>query len=218
MKILTMPQGSSEWATARLGVVTASEIGALVTPLWKVRTGDGPETYLHEKLCEKFLGWSPDDAGSFAMNQGQIVETIARPWFQFTYDCEVKTVGFITSDDGKIGASPDGLIGDDRGLEIKSPQPPTHLKYLLAGILPPIYAPQVQFSLYITRRARWSFVSYSRHFPALVVEVLPDPKAFAAFDEALTLFFSKFDPALARLTAERDAENARQEARPHQSR
>lgn len=212
MKILDVPQRSTAWSQARLGVVTASEIDALVTPLWKIRTGEGPETFMHKKLCEKLLGWSPDSGGTWEMEQGNIIETIALPWFAFTYDCEPKRVGFCLSDDGRTGCSPDALLGEDGGLELKAPQPPTHLKYLLRGVLPPEYAPQVQFSLYVTKRARWTFASFSRQLDPLVVEVLPDPTAQQAIECALHLFFEKFDAAYSKIKGKMDAENAAKEA------
>lgn len=192
----------------RLGVVTASEVDALISPFWKQREGEGPQTYMYRKLCEKMLGWAPE-GGSWAMEQGSIVEGIAIPWYQFQYDVEVKRVGFITSDDGRIGCSPDGLIGDDCGIEIKSPQPPTHLKYLLKGEVPPEYRAQVHFSMLVTGRPRWVFLSYSRHFDPLVIIVERDPKVIALMQKAVDGFKLRFDTALAKLQAARDAENER---------
>lgn len=214
MKIHDVRQNSPEWLAARRGVVTASEIDALVSPTWKVRTGEGPETYLYRKLAEKLLGWSQDEitpgggAGSWAMAQGQLVETIARPWFAFEYNCDVQTPGFITDDAGKIGCSPDGIIaGADCGLEIKAPQPPTHLKYLVANEVPKDYLPQIHFSMLVTGLPRWTFVSYSRHFPPLVIEVRRDPAIESSIKAALESFFAKFDPLYARFKGDNDREN-----------
>ncbi len=215
MKIIDCKQHSTEWTQARLGVVTASEVDALVTPLWKVRAGEGVETYLYRKLSEKLLGWSPADlsgGGTWAMDQGNVVETIARPWYAFEYNCDIQTPGFIVSDDGKIGCSPDGLVGDDCGLEIKAPQPPTHLKYLIANEVPKDYLPQIHFSMLVTGRPRWMFVSYSRQFPPLVIEVKRDEKIIGALNDALESFFERFDAIHAQVKGWNDAENARKTA------
>lgn len=218
MKLIDCKQGSTEWQLARLGVVTASEVDALITPLWKVRTGEGVETYLYKKLAEKLMGWSPVDVGgSWAMEQGNVVETLARPWYAFEYNVEVQTPGFITSDDGRIGCSPDGLIGDDCGLEIKSPQPPKHLQYLVAGVCPKEYLAQVHFSMYVTGRPRWKFVSYSRQFAPLVVEVGRDEAICAAFGAALASFNAQFDAIYAKLKGQQDAENAAKTAAYYKS-
>lgn len=199
-----MPQGSAEWFSARMGVVTASQIDALVTPKWKVKTGAGPKTYLCEKIAERVMGYSQDqmNGGTFAMDQGKIVETIAAPWYEFTYDVKVDHVGFILSDDGFTGCSPDGIVDGKLGLEIKSPQPPAMVRYFIDGVVPDDYLPQIQFSMFVTGFAEWEFVAFSRHIPPLVVRVKRDPVAQAAITEALELFRADFDAANTKLTAQ----------------
>lgn len=208
MKIMTMPQGSGEWLQARLGLVTASEADALITPLGKVKTGEAPESYMIKKVCEKFLGYSSDDAGSFAMSQGQMIESVAIPFFEFTTGLSVKRVGLCLSDDGRSACSPDGLIGEDGGLEVKSPQPEKALRTILAGRVPPEHVIQVQFSLYVTQRAWWKYLSFSMHFAPLVIHIEPDPKIQDAIKEAVAAFGERYDPIISKLIADRDAQNA----------
>lgn len=200
MKLLRMAQGSPEWHSARLGVVTASEIDALVSPTYEVRKGEGVTTYLCQKLSEKIMGYRGESGSTWAMDNGSIVEKIALPWFSFTHDVSVDRAGFCVSDDGRIGFSPDGLIGDDGGIEVKSPLPPKHIRNLDAGLIPAEYRCQVQFSLYVSRRKWWKFLSFHPHLPPLLVEAVPDQKAFTAFDTALLLFFTRFDAAHAKIT------------------
>ncbi len=208
MKILSMPQGSGEWLQARLGLITASEADALVTPLGKVKVGEAPETYLIKKVCEKFLGYSSDDAGSFAMTQGTIIESVAIPYFEFTTGLPVQRVGLCLADDGRSACSPDGLIGEDGGLEVKSPQPEKALRTILAGKVPLEHVIQVQFSLYVTQRAWWKYLSFSRQFAPLIIHVEPDPKIQDAIKEAVSIFGEKYDPIISKLISDRDAENA----------
>ena len=217
MKTLAMKQGSGEWLAARLGVVTASEADALLTPAFKLRDGAGVETYLYKKLAEKLLGYSPDSANTLAMENGSVVETIARPWFAFTYDVDVATPGFCVSDDGRIGCSPDGMLPDGSGLEIKSPMGANHLRYLVKNEVPADYRVQVAFSLYVTNAPHWNFVSFHRSLPALVVKVERDPKADAAIKMALEIFFEKFDPIYLQFKRDEDAENARRTAEYYKS-
>lgn len=207
MKILSVIQGSDEWLAVRRGVVTASEADALVTPKYKVRTGDGVESYMYRKLAEKAVGWRPEGFESHATSQGQIAEKIALPWYNFTYNANARQVGFCVSDDGRIGCSPDALIGDDSGLELKLPTHPKHLQYLSKHEVPDDYKVQVQFSLYVTGRPHWDFCSWSKVFDPLVVHVEPDPEAQAAIAEALAGFFAKFDPLYAKLKGAQDEEN-----------
>ena len=192
-------QGSAAWFALRHGVVTASEADALITPHWKLRKGDGVDSYLYRKLAEKVLNYSPDQLNTFGVDQGKIIETIALPWFEWEYKKKVKRVGFCATDDGRAGCSPDGLVEDGSGLEIKSPQAPNHIRYLMEGVVPEDYRVQVQFSLWVTKAPYWTFVSYSMVLPALVCRVEPDPVAQAAITEATSQFNERFATAHARI-------------------
>lgn len=201
-------QGSAEWLKARLGVVTASEFGALVTPLFKQRTGEGVQAYLYRKVCERVLGYAPDTGGSFAMSNGSIIEHEAVPWLAFAHNLKIDRVGFVTTDDGKAGCSPDGLIGAEGGLEVKSPTEPIHLRYLMDNEVPGEYLPQIHFSMYVTGRKWWKFLSYNRQFPAVVIHVERDEQIQQAIHLALTDFLKQLDYAHAKIKALKDAEMA----------
>lgn len=200
MKIHNIPQGEAEWALLRLGKVTASEADNLLTPTLEPRKGEMPKTYLATKLAESWRGEPLPGFSSWATEQGQLLEDEARRWYAFEFDSErIQNVGFIEHDDGRCGCSPDALIGDDCGLELKCPEAHTHVKYLLAGELPKEYAPQVHFSLYVTGRPRWKFVSYRRKFPALVLTVERDERIIKVIETALRNFYMAFDASMADL-------------------
>lgn len=194
-------QGSPEWHAVRAGKITASELGRLVTPLGKVREGDGPKTYLMEKVAECWTGAPLPTVEFWDGDQGQFLEEYARPAFTLETGLEVKTVGFIESEDGKMGCSPDGLIGDDCGLEIKCPHIQKHVRYLLDGKLPEDYVLQVQGSMYVTGFKIWKFFSFRRGLPPLILTVEPDAKIQQAIAEALKKFNAQLDEALEKLTA-----------------
>lgn len=213
MKILMMDQGSAEWLQARQGVVTASEINALVTPLFKPRTGEGVETYLAEKLCEKLIGWTPDVFGTFAIDQGKLNETTALPWYNFSQDASARKAGFCLSDCGRIGCSPDGLVGDEGGLEIKSPRPPMHLKTYLRQEVPDEYLPQVHFSIFVTGRAWWDYLSFSRQgLPNVLIRVQRDEAIIAKIKSALYPFLERLDLEYNKLNALKVEQDAPLEA------
>ncbi len=217
MKIIDCRQHSTEWAQARLGVITASEADALITPTFRVSEGKAVETYLFKKLSEKLLGYALDTGGTFEMSQGNIVEQIARPWFAFTYDVDIATPGLCLTDDGRCGASPDGVCPDGSGLEIKSPQGPTHLKYYFKNELPPEHRVQVHFSMFVTGAPYWTFVSFHRVLPPLVVRVERDEKIQATIREAVAAFGKEFDAKHDKIKALRDAENAAKTAAYYKS-
>lgn len=200
MKIHDVEQGSLEWLALRSGIPTASEADALITPLWKIKTGDGPRTYVIEKATEWWQGGPLPSFQSFAMEQGSILESEAIPWLELAYDVSVRRVGFITTDDSLCGCSPDGLLSDDEGCEIKAPQAPAHVRYLLDGKLPKDYEVQVHFSLFVTGAKRWRFVSYRRGFPNLVLTIERDEEKIEVIQEALENFHRDFNIAKERLT------------------
>lgn len=200
MKEYSCTQGEHEWLQARVGKVTASEADNLLTPEFKARTGETPHTYLSRKLAERVLNRPLEGFTSFATEQGEMLEMEARKWFKFEYSHKVRQVGFVEHDDGRCGCSPDALLDDDGGLEIKAPQPTNHVKYLLDGTLPKDYAVQVHFSMFVTGRPWWMFVSYRRKFRPFVLRVNRDETIMAKIAATLADFYRKFDAALERLT------------------
>lgn len=193
-------QGSPEWLALRLGRPTASEFDSLLTPKLAVKTGDAVQTFINKKVAEKLLGVRPGFS-SWETEQGQILEDEARRRIVFEYDLQVRNVGFVVGEDGRCGCSPDGLIGDDSGLEIKCPAAHTHIAYLRAGVLPSEYAPQVHGSLYVTGRKEWRFFSYHRGLPALSLVVKRDEAIMENIGKALAGFYQQFDAALVHVQA-----------------
>lgn len=193
MKKHDCKQGSSEWLALRCGIPTASEFDNLVTPEWKPRIGQTPETYLLKKVAEKVMGYQANQFTSFAMDNGSLLESEAIPMYEGVFGVTVDRVGFCTTDDGRIGCSPDGLIGEDGGLEVKCPEPHTHLGYLLNGGVPKQYMAQVQGCMFVTGRPHWTFISYSRYFPPLIVQVARNEIAQNSLDAALVRFLTEMD-------------------------
>ncbi len=206
MKIHDCKQGELAWAKLHFGIPTASGLDNLLTPEFELRKGELPKTYVYKKVAEKLQGRPLIDlsASSFAMDQGIIVEEEARPWFALEYDAKIRQVGFITSDDGLCGCSPDGIIESDTygeiGLEIKCPAAHTHCKYLCMGVLPKEYVAQVYGSMFVTGFKKWIFVSYRRGFPALVLEIHRDEKAMSMIRAAINQFHADFDRAMERIS------------------
>jgi len=203
MKIHDCEQNTLEWSRLHFGIPTASGLDSLLTPEFELRKGETPKTYVFKKVAEKLQGRPLIDlsASSFMLEQGMIVEEEARPWYQLEYDKRIKKVGFITTDDGLFGCSPDGLIeGEDCGIEIKSPAAHTHVKYLVNGVLPKEYVTQVYGSMYATGFKRWIFVSYRRGFPALVLEIVTDERLMNLISLAIQSFHENFNFAMKRIS------------------
>jgi len=188
MKIVECAQYTPEWWTARRGIPTASRMGDIITAQ-TMKPSVGMTRYICELVGDLADPQYPrvDDYQSAAMKNGTILEPEARAWYEMDTNQTVRQVGFILSDDGRFGCSPDGLIGDAGGLELKSPLPKTHVAYLLDGGLPDAYKAQVHASLVVTGLAWWDFVSYCPGLEPLRVRVIPDD-----FTEALRVCMAQF--------------------------
>lgn len=192
-------QQSLEWMLARSAIPTASEFDCLLTPEFAIRKGEMPKSYLAKKLAEKWQGGPLASFNAFDMEQGSILENEAIPWYELETGTTVERVGFITTDDGRVGCSPDGLLGNASGIEVKCPAAHTQTAYLIAGVLPKDYAAQVHGSIYVTGLTTWRFLSYRRHFPPLLLTVERDDKIILAIREALETFLGQFDNGWNRL-------------------
>ncbi len=155
MKIHECQQGSPEWFAVRLGKVTASCFSdAVAGGQGKVR-----KTYMIKLIAERMTGESENGYTNATIQRGSEVEPLAREYYELLNDCPVRQVGFIERDE-YIGASPDGLVGDDGMLEIKCPFSSTHIRYIIEERLPTAYKKQVQGQLWVAEREWVDFISY----------------------------------------------------------
>jgi hypothetical protein len=134
MKLYRVEQGSAEWYKIRLGRPTASNFHKIVTP--KGAPSKQAVNYLYRLVAERLLNETMDDEIGFVkwVAHGKEQEPNAVAQFEFVNDVKLEPGGFVTSNDGRIGASPDRIFkGHTASLEIKSPAPWTQLRYLLEG-------------------------------------------------------------------------------------
>lgn len=201
MNTYDFKQYSPEWWAIRRGLPTASEAHRIVTPA-KGELSKSADAFAYELLAQPY---DPqygvmDGYVSDAMKNGSLMEPEARACYEFQRNAKVHQVGFCTTDDGRAGCSPDALIGNDGGLECKSPAPKTHIEYLMNGGLPVEYKPQVHWSMIVTGRNWWDFMSYTRGLPSLIVRVEADEYT-EKVRAAMLDFLDKLDTMRAKLRA-----------------
>lgn len=185
MKVIDCVQGSAEWQDARIGIPTASQADCLLTPKTR-KPSTQSVAYRNRLLAEWLTGYPLEPPTTLWMDRGVEMEAKAREFYEFHRDVEVEQVGFCLRDDRLFGGSPDGLVGEDGGLEIKCPALHTHVGYLLgAG---PDYLGQVQSYLYLTGREWWDVVSYNPDLPPAVIRVERDVEYIEALTKALDVF------------------------------
>lgn len=187
-----LEQGSEEWFAARAGLPTASEFKTV-----QASGKGGAESITRAKymrqLAGEILTGEPAPAGysNDHMLRGQEQEDDARRLFSLITDYEPIRVGFVR--EGRAGCSPDSLIGEDAGLEIKCAIPAVQIERLQLGRLPPEHVAQVQGSLWVTGRQHWHFVSYCPRLPPLIVRVERDETYIANLANAVAAFNGEVD-------------------------
>jgi len=188
-----MQQGSREWLAIRMGLPTASQFHRIVTPA-KLVASSQAAGYMHELLAETFLPLPPDsDPVTGFMSRGNELEPLARRYYEFGHDVEVKEVGFVTDDAGTVGCSPDGLVGDDGGLEIKCPSAANHIAALLnpKGGISPAYRLQVQGNLAICERDWWDELSFHPTLTGSERRIFRDEGVIAVLTKEIAAFNEK---------------------------
>ena len=189
MTLTTFPkveQGTEAWHDLRRGIVTASVVGKLLTPTRKVADNDVSRGLTTVLAAERITGWTEDTAMTSDMYRGVECEPFARDAYA-EHHAPVAEVGFMRrEEDGwTLGYSPDGLVGDDGLIEIKSPRAKTHLRTILADEVPAHYMAQCQAGLLVSGRKWLDFVSYVGGMPLYVKRVEPNAEWQQAIADAV---------------------------------
>jgi len=181
MKIYTdIIQRSAEWHALRMGKITATHFDTLA---------NGKPVGIR-KLCWETAKERIDRCAAEsipinnAMQWGIDHEDEAIAKFEWDSGFSVDKVGFVEYND-YFGFSPDGLIDDNGGMEIKCPQKNTYdnLAKKKAHALDWMWIPskhrwQIQASLYILKGKFWYYVVYYPGEKLLVETVKPDDESF----------------------------------------
>lgn len=205
MRIIECAQGSPEWLIARCGVASASRFAAVMAKLKSGGEASERRNYRVDLVIERLTGKPIDGFQSAAMKQGVEREPFARMAYEAHSNNIVQEVGFCRHDEIDAGASPDGLIAHDGGLEIKCPERAAHLAYLSLpeGTAPPEYQWQVYGGMWITGRAWWDFASWNPDFPEhlqlVVRRVKRDEKAIQALEAEVRKFLAEVDAEAERI-------------------
>jgi hypothetical protein len=198
MKIIDVQQGTEAWLKARLGIPTSSEFHKIITAV-KGDLSKQARKYAHQLVAETLLGEPLDnDIGNLEwIMRGKLLEPQAVQQYEFTTDTETRPVGFITTDCGRLGCSPDRLIiGQRGGLEIKCTAPATHMGFLIDGPGDD-YRQQVQGQLAIAELEYVDLYAFHPSLPPAQIRTHRDEPYIAKMQAALTEFLDMRDAMLA---------------------
>jgi hypothetical protein len=180
-------QNSVEWYTMRLGIPTSSEFHRIITPKTLKISSQAPG-YMYRLLAEWITGEQIENAQTEWMVRGTELEDKAVLAYEMLTEQETSRGGFITSDDGMLGCSPDRLIGEEGDLEIKCPLIQTQVEYALTGKVGEDYACQLQGRMLIHGRQWIDIFSYHPRLSIPAIRVRRDDKFIAAMGPVLTAF------------------------------
>jgi hypothetical protein len=200
MKIIDCLQGTPEWLAARLGIPTASQFAEIITAV-RGDLSKSARKYAHQLVAETLLGrpLEKPPGTPWAMARGTELEPFARAQYAKDNKVEVRTVGFVTTDDGKVGASPDGLIvGTRGGLEIKCV-----LDAALVGIWADgpgdDFKQQVQGNLAVNELEYWDLYVWHPVLTPLKIRTYRDEPYILKMGMALAEFLVMRDEILAKV-------------------
>lgn len=163
MQFHDVQQNSDEWMALRTGKATASNFACIMANETK-SFGEPAKRYALQIALEIATGRKAEYSFSNEhMERGHEQEPVARMLYEDQYFVDVGNGGFF--DWGSYGDSPDGLVGSDGGVEIKSVIASIHYATLQRGSFDPAYKWQLIGHLDCTGRDWFDFISYCADFP-----------------------------------------------------
>lgn len=165
-------QRSAQWYILRQGKITGTSVCSILgnkttakgDPVKKTIEAIDNQAML--KAIEQVHGFIESDYLSFDMQRGIDSEPSARECFKQVYANEnfldVTEIGFITLNK-HIGVSPDSILSNNTGLEIKCPNAKTFFKLCLTEEIDADHYKQMQHAMYVTGFQQWHYFNYLVH-------------------------------------------------------
>lgn len=198
------PQGSAQWHALRMGRPTASRCSDVVTEV-KGELSKARFKYAYQLVAERVLQepFTVDLGHLPWVVHGQEREAEAIAAYEAITGGEIARVGFISTDDGKYGCSPDALVttgGEKGAAEIKSPSEVTQIGYLL-GALGAQYRAQVQMQILVANLNWADFFSHNPRTPTYMQRFNPDHDYIAKIEQHMRTFCDELDDMERRVRA-----------------
>lgn len=199
LEVVDCEQGTDEWFLARLGRATTSEFSSILAK------GEGKtrKAYMLKLAAERLTGKPTESFSNKHTERGTEQEPFARMAYEAATGNLVQEVGFLRHKERMIGCSPDGLVDDDGGLELKSCIPTVQIERFQKGGLPSECRAQVLGTLWLTGREYWDFASFSPdmpdHLQLYIYRAFPDVEFNRTLDSEVPRFLDELDKLVADL-------------------
>ena len=180
-----LEQGTQEWLDVRKGKITASVVKQLLTSKFAISKGQAIKLLAYDLAAERITGRLTPFFETYDMKRGHIEEVSARNLYAQHF-APVEEIGFI--ENGILGYSPDGLVGTDGIIEIKSRQQKYQVKTFAEDAIPDEYMVQCQTGLMVSEREWCDFIQYSNGMPLFVKRTGRNEELIATIKEATKAF------------------------------
>ncbi len=149
-------------------------------------------TGIMEEINSKYLDW------------GTQQEDAARSYYEFSSGHTVTQLPFVFKDNSfREGCSPDGIVTESKGVEIKCPYNTVHfIKFLTADEIKSEYDWQAQYTLRVMGAEEWDFVQYDPRMkttPMHTITVKRDVEKQKKFDDLVPAFIEDMDKMLGKI-------------------
>lgn len=192
-----LEQGSDEWHSARCGLMTCSELSLILTPTLKISDSEQVKKHVYELAAQRINNYVEPTYIGDNMIRGWEDEITARELYTENY-APVREIGGMVRDFGgySIWCSPDGLVGEDGGIEAKSRIQKYQVQTISTMEVPKEHWLQVQGALAVSGRDWWDFISFSGGMPMCVIRAEPDEKTITAIRSACESFEEKIQKVI----------------------
>lgn len=198
MQILQVEQGTQAWLDARCGIITCSRLNDVMASGRGNAESKTRRRYMLELIGERLTGVPcPAFQGNEHTQRGTDHEPIARAAYEIREFVDVQQVGFVLNHG--IGYSPDGFVGDNGLIEIKSKAPHILLDVLLSDSVPSEHVKQIQGGLWVAEREWLDFVAFWPALPLFVKRVYRDEKLISEIASACSQFYAEMDELIFKL-------------------
>lgn len=191
MKTLDLvTQGTDEWKLARAGKVTASRAKDARDRLKSGAPSGKQIAYACQVALERISG-KPADATfeNWQMREGNAQEPYARAGYEARTGAFVDEVGAFATDDDLFLYSPDGVIGSDGLLEVKSLFSPERIVNIVGNGDTSDFEDQCMFGLWLTGRQWIDLVIWTPALNHMVIKrITRNEEAIEALEADLMAF------------------------------
>lgn len=198
LKIRTdLEQGSETWLKARCGMISCSMMNDILTPTLKLSANEKTRSAVYELACQRVTQYVEPQFWTDSMLRGAADEVTARELYSDRISVVTEIGGMArTFEFGSVWYSPDGLVGDDGLIEVKSRRQGLHFKTVAENDVPKEHMLQLQAGLMVSGRKWIDYISICKGQPMFIKRIEPD----SAYRDAIAAACEAMEKSIAEAT------------------